>query len=467
MDTVQDARSVVEGLQPAPVAFAPSPSEQWVLPNGLRVMYRYDPEIPVGRGGLYLRSGTLWMSDDEEGALSALGAQMRLGGAGELSADALDRRLEQLAASVSSSFGEEFGLLTFGSLDTDLEEVFGIFSDVLLRPRFEGDRLELWKRQALEGIRRRIDDPYTVANTAFGQLLYGDTPFGRVSDSEDVAKIDRELLLELHRKNVFPQGAILQISGKVSRATIEALVKDRLESWTAKTPVQQDLPTLQDDPKPQIVFISGDFSQSTIIMGQRGIKRLSPDHYAVEAFNNIFGTGGFGARLTQRVRTDRGLAYVVQGGVFAGPVRGRNVVLVQTKSESVGDALVESLAVLTELQTVPVPAAELDETLRAIQNSYVFRFDSPDDIVRREALLELLEYPDDYDTHYLERVGAITAADLEGVANRLWDPAKFTIVVVGNEAAFQDLRDSQSSLPEPLRSLPIKRMTFREKLDIK
>ncbi len=169
-----------EGALSAERSFKPPVPERWTLPNGLTVMYLKDTELPLVTGTIYVRAGGLWEPEGRIGIAGAMGELMRQGGAGNLSADALDERLEKLSASVSSSVGGEFGSVAFGSLSGDFETVFGLATDVLLRPRFEQSRIELWKGQSLEGIRRRTDDPWTVAGIAFGQLVYGNTPYGRV-----------------------------------------------------------------------------------------------------------------------------------------------------------------------------------------------------------------------------------------------------------------------------------------------
>ncbi|MFO0006354.1 MAG: insulinase family protein, partial [bacterium] len=120
-------------------------------------MYLKDSELPVAQGQLIIRGGALWANQYPLGTTSAMGDVMRTGGAGDLSADALERELEKLAAGVSSSFSTEFGSISFSCLTSDLERVFKLFADVALRPRFEQDKLNLWKGQSLEGIRRRVE----------------------------------------------------------------------------------------------------------------------------------------------------------------------------------------------------------------------------------------------------------------------------------------------------------------------
>ena len=232
--------------------FKPIQPEEWRLKNGLRVVYLKDDELPLVKGRLFIRGGSLWGPDSPVGAVSAMGDQMRQGGAGNQSADMLDQQLEELAATVSSSFSTEFGGVSFSSLASDLDQVFPIFADVALRPRFEGDRLALWKGQSLESIRRRKEDPSTVASIAFTQLLYGDSPYGRVSVDRDIQSISRDLLVSLHQKFVKPDGGLLVVTGRVDREVVQRLVEENFGSWKARGELLPPAPAVNNEPKPGI-----------------------------------------------------------------------------------------------------------------------------------------------------------------------------------------------------------------------
>ena len=440
--------------------FKPIQPEEWKLENGLRVVYLKDDELPLVKGRLFIRGGSLWGPDSPVGVVSAMGDQMRQGGAGNRSADTLDQQLEELAATVSSSFSTEFGGVSFSSLTSDLDQVFPIFADVALRPRFEGDRLALWKGQSLEGIRRRKEDPSTVASIAFTQLLYGDSPYGRVSVDRDIQSISRDLLVSLHQKFVKPDGGLLVVTGRVDRQTVERLVEENFGSWKARGELLPPAPAVNNEPKPGIYFIQLPFSQAAVQMGHLGVPRLTPDYPAIDMFNEVFGTSGFGSRLMQRVRTDLGLTYGVYGGIAPAVVKGVNYVFLQTKADSVAPAIEESIGVLSKLQSAPPTEEEMEEKRTAIQNSFVFNFDAIDDIAVRNARLKLLEYPADYDQTYLTKVGGVTPAAVEEVAQKRWDPKKFVIVVVGNEAAYQRLEKAMADKNNPLNPFPLVKLRF-------
>jgi predicted Zn-dependent peptidase len=441
-------------------SFKPVKPERWKLANGVTVLFAHDPELPLVRGKLFIRGGALWGPQRPVGVVGAMGDLMRQGGAGGLSADQLDKELEKLAGAVSSSFGAEFGGVAFSGLSSDFERVFGIFADVVLRPRFESEKISLWKGQAIEGIKRRIDNPATVAKIAFSQLLYGDTPYGRVTRERDVYAISREQLVELHRQLVKPDDAILVVTGNIKQERVVQAVEAAFGGWQARGTALPPAPQITHEPQPGIYFITLPFSQATVSMGQLGVERLSPDWPAIDVFNEVFGSGGFGSRLMNRVRTELGLTYGVSGGISAGVVRGSNYVFLQTKAESVSPAIRESIAVLQGMQSELPTLEEMTEKKAAIRNSFVFNFDSFDDIAVRTAQLELLRYPNDYDQTFLDKIENVSPEEVREVAQRRWDPASFIVVVVGNETAYSALKRAVEGGDPSLRLFGLKKLSF-------
>jgi zinc protease len=164
----------------------------------------------------------------------------------------------------------------------------------------------------------------------------------------------------------------------------------------------------------------------------------------------------------KRVRTELGLSYGVYGGVSPGRVRGTNYVFVQTKAASSGAAIDESIAVLEELQTKAPSGEELQEKKSAITNSFIFNFNSKDEVASRLASHELMDYPVDYDKTYLAKINSVQPADIAAVAASRWDPTRLVIVVVGNETALEALKQEQAKPESRLRKFDLVKLSFDE-----
>lgn len=449
------------------MSYRPPAPQVFSLANGMTVYLLENTELPLVEGSLLIPGGSLWTDANEKGAASAMGSLMRTGGAGKRGPGELDRELEKLAASVDSSMGPENGAISFSCLSDDLDAVFGIFSDVVLHPRFDAGRLELMKMRSMEEIRRRADNPSAIAGISFRQLMYGDTPYGYVAGSADVARMNPRVVKKLFERFIRPQGAILAVSGNVNRPRLESLASRYFGSWeNGGGSVSLEAPPVNSDPGPAIYFIDKPFQQATVYMGELGVPRFTPDWYDILIFNEVFGSGGhFGSRLMKEIRSDAGLVYSINGGVNPALSRGLNYIAFQTKAESTGDAVVRSLEVLRRMQAQPLSEEELRHASSSLVNSFIFKFDAPSDVVQRKAMQQIMHFPPDYDDTYIERIKGVTPASVQQVARQRWHPERFVIVVVGDSRAYSSLA-RLSGEGEPLRGYPIKRADFGEELKL-
>jgi zinc protease len=328
-----------------PTNYKPRSPQHFKLKNGIDVLLMEDHELPLVNVSLNIKQGFLSYMGSDPVLVGAMGSLMRQGGTKSYAPDELDLKLESLAARIESSFGAEIGGASFSCLSSDLDQIFPIFREVLLEPRFDIQRIHLWKEQQLEGIRRRKDDPTTVAGTALKEVLFGNTPFGVVSSSADIAKVDRLSLLRAHRKFVKPDGALLAVSGNVTREQIESLADKFLSDWPARSERLNPVTQVGTAESSGVYFIEMPFQQSSIAIARRGPARLTEDQYAISVFNEVFGSGGFSTRLMSKIRVELGYAYTTYGAIEPSYVTGRNIIFLRTKSESTGSALLESLKV--------------------------------------------------------------------------------------------------------------------------
>jgi predicted Zn-dependent peptidase len=275
-----------------PITYNPPVPQRWSV-DGIEIIFLENQELPFLNATLYFRNGSLNVPDIDPAVVSVAGQQMRAGGAGKWSADDLDEQLEVLSAGISSSLGEENGSVSVSGLVSDKEKLFELFEAVVKTPRFEERRLQIWKGKALESIRRRKEDPYTVASVSFNELLYPDTPYGYVLRSDTVHSIARVDLLRAHRALVRPEGALLAVTGAISREEVTALVQRHFADWKVADRSFSPVPEVKTVPRPGVFLIEMPFEQSTFIMGHLGVPRLSPQHIPIIVFNEVFGAGGF------------------------------------------------------------------------------------------------------------------------------------------------------------------------------
>jgi zinc protease len=152
--------------------------------------------------------------------------------------------------------------------------------------------------------------------------------------------------------------------------------------------------------------------------------------------NEVFG-GGFAARLFSNVRSKKGLAYAVGGGVgstYDHP--GLFSVFTSTKSGTTAAAIDALYEEIEGIKTRPATAEELQRAKDALLNSFVFRVDSRAKVLFEKMGYDFYGYPLDFLERYPAGIAKVTADDVARVARKFIDKDKLAVLVVGKAADF-------------------------------
>jgi zinc protease len=439
--TVPQATAQATSWQQVPIpplpAFKPQQPKRIQLSNGMVIFLQEDHELPLIDGTARIRGGSVNEPANKAGLMDIYGEVWRTGGTKTQTGDQLDDFLEVRAAKVETGSSSDSTSINFSCLKGDLDDVFEAFVDVLQNPEFRAEKIDIAQKEEGDGISRRNDDVGQIAHRESVKLAYGpDNPYARVPEYATVAAITRQDLIDWHHKYVHPNNIILGISGDFDSAAMEARLRKAFDAWPKGPGVPKN--DIKYNPaKPGYYLIpKDDVNQSTIHMVALGTTRDNPDYYAISVFNEAFG-GGFSSRLFNDIRTKRGLAYSVGGGIgtnFGHP--GILQVAMGTKSASTIEAIQAAGENIDNLTKQPITDDEIQRAKDAILNAFIFRLDSPDKILGERMTYEYYGYPPDWLDKYQAEIKKVTAADASRVAAKYLHKDQLAVLVVGNTKEF-------------------------------
>jgi zinc protease len=417
--------------------FQPQQPKRIQLSNGMVIFLQEDHELPTVDGTARIRGGSVNEPASKTGLVDIYSEVWRTGGTKSETGDQLDDYLEVRAAKVETGGGPDSTTIGFSCLKDDLNDVFRVFVDVLRNPEFRDDKIDIAKKGAEDSISRRNDEVEEIAQREAVKLAYGaDNPYARVPEFATVDAVTRQDLIDWHGKYVHPNNIILGISGDFDSAAMEAKLRAAFDSW-------QKGPTL---PKNEMKFAPAkpgyylvpkeDVNQSNIRMVGLGVTRDNPDYYAISVFNEAYG-GGFSSRLFNDIRTKRGLAYGVGGGIganFGHP--GILQISMGTKSQTTIEAIHAVDENIQNLTQDPITDDEIRRAKDAILNAFIFRLDSPDKILGERMTYEYYGYPPDWLDKYEAEIRKVTSADVNRVAAKYLHQNQLAVLVVGNTKEF-------------------------------
>ncbi len=431
-------------------AFHPQQPKRIELSNGMVIFLQEDHELPLISGTARIRGGSSNEPAAKVGLVDVFSEVWRTGGTKTQTGDQLDDFLEVRAAKVETGGGVDSTTISLNCLKGDFDDVFKVFADLLQNPEVRADKLDLAQKQADDSISRRNDEIGEIAARESAKLAYGaDNPYAREPEYSTIAAITRQDLIDWHNTYVHPNHIILGISGDFDAAAMEAKLRAAFESWPKGAELPKDEIKFQPATPGYYLIPKEDVNQSSIHMVALGTTRNNPDYYAISVFNEAFG-GGFSSRLFNDIRTKRGLAYNVGGGIgtnFRHP--GILQFVAGTKSQST----IESVQALDEdidnLAKQPITDAEIKQAKDAILNAFIFRLDSPDKVLAERMTYEFYGYPADWLDKYPAEIQKVSAADVNRVAAKYVHRDQFAVLIVGNEKEFD----------KPLSSLgPVKQI---------
>ncbi|MBE9181818.1 insulinase family protein [Oculatella sp. LEGE 06141] len=426
--------------------FAPPPEIQvpdytrFELDNGMTVFLLEDHELPLVSGSAMFRTGDRLEPGKKVGLASITGEVIRSGGSEAHPADELNQLLEQRAASVETGTDISTGSASFSALSEDLEDVFGLFAEVLRQPALPQDKIDLSKVQWRGSIARRNDDPGEVASREFQKLIYGaESPYARTVEYATLDNVSRQDIVSFYRQYFRPENMLLGIVGDFDPDAMRSLIEAQFGTWRPE-PVsgfQTSLPEVTQRTTGGVFLVDlPQLTQSYVQVGHLGGQLNEPDYATLSVMNEAL--NGFGGRLVNEVRSRQGLAYVVYAfwsprydfpGTFVGGG--------QTRSDATVPFVQSILAELEEVRTTPITEAELARAKESVLNAFIFNFQSPSQTLSRVMRYEYYDYPQDFIFQYQREVEATTPEAIQQAAQTHLKPENIVTLVVGNAADIQ------------------------------
>lgn len=442
-----------------PLSFTPpeAAKHRRVLKNKVPAYMVEDHDLPLVTVTVLVRGGSYLDPKGKEGLASAVGSQMRAGGAGAYSAEQFDEEADFLAANIGMGLGPTSGSASVNFLAKDADKALDLFFDMLRKPAFQQDRFDLYKAQALQGLERRNDNTAGIEAREWARLMYGTDHFSTMPVTKaSVDAMTRDDLVAFHGQWIHPGNFVLAVSGDFKPEEMAAKLEQRMAGWTAPAGAKvPPVPKPAHVPAPGVYMVDKpDVNQGRVSMGLIGIERGNPDEYAIEMMNDVLGGSGFTSRITNRVRSDEGLAYSAGSGFGVGTYYpGLFRAAFQSKSETVAQAVQIVLEEIDRIRTQPVS----DEELQTVKNSAIEvfprQFSSASATAGIFASDELTGRDPGYWKAYRDRIRAVTVADVQRVAQKYLQPDKMVILVVGNvEAMLKGSADKPQYSFEKLRA---------------
>ena len=421
----------------------PAPDDYRVeLDEGLVAFMARDPNTATVELTALIGASRLDDPEGKAGLAAAVAYGMR-------QVEGLDDHLYAMDARLSVTTDNEQTRLHLSLLEEDLEEGVALFAEMLRRPKLDEATLEAYRRTAVRPP-WNPDDPRKRPEYELPKLLYGDHPAGRVPTETSVAAITATDLQSFHAQYYVPNNVVLAVSGGVERESTTAALRDALFPWKRARVRHADVPEIPKATPRKIHVWEVERLQGWMLVGHLGRHGREDEHAALEVANYILGGNGaiwkrvhpelaparaqghFDARLFVESRGKRGLSNDISSYV---PVGFRAPAL--TYAVTLGRP--ESIAFLLKIIDdewrkirEDVSDGDIEIAKGALTQGYFqMRYAGAHATALSFAEELFFEGGRDWSEDYVERIRAVTKAEVLAAARKYYRPEDLVTVLVG------------------------------------
>ena len=415
---------LVRGLEPVRV----------VLDNGAVFLGKHTRTTPAVTISMGMRAGSMC---DPAGAVGATWLLSRVIDRGTASRSALDiaDELDNRGISLTITVTRHIASIACTCLAEDFEPVFSLLGEMLMLPSLPEAEIATRKGEVVTAIRQDEDNPAVRATEALMALLYPDGhPYGRPTKGtvETVERLTRGQLVLLHADRFAPGELTAVVVGDVEEPRAGDLVARVFGDWRkprpAPIPLASPLPAVG---RRRLTIPMMNKAQADIAYGFTTIRRSDPAYEALRLMNNVLGQYALGGRLGDSIRERQGMAYYVSSAVDPNVVEGPLVIRAGVGPANVERAVASIDEELRRLVVEGVSAKELDDSRQYLVGSMPRALETNAGIATFLQQAEFFGLGTDYDVRMPDLLRAVTLDEVNGVARRVIDPARATVVIAG------------------------------------
>jgi len=203
------------------------PTSMFVLPNALRVILHPSDAVGLVAMAFTARGGVL-LEDQTSNGLGALMTGLSTKGAGERSAEQIAEFFAEAGGSVTGNCGNNSFYWQATVLDDRFDEALEIFSDIIIRPSFTQEELEILRPILTTRIRQQDERWREQLFKFFRSRFFGESPYRLlpVGSTDIVAQSTIEQIRQYHREHILGGSSVLGVYGNFDRqATSERIKK--------------------------------------------------------------------------------------------------------------------------------------------------------------------------------------------------------------------------------------------------
>jgi predicted Zn-dependent peptidase len=403
-----------------------------VLPNGLLVLTESMPHLRSVSMGAWVGSGARDETAEVNG-ISHFVEHMVFKGTTSRSAQQIAREVDTIGGNLDAFTGKEMVCFNIRVLDENVPPALEVLSDLVLHPTFTPEDLDREKGVILEEIKMDEDNPDYLVNEVWTQNFWKGDALGRpiLGTAKTVSSFNQPALFDFYAGQFTPQNMVFSAAGNLEHDAFVAQVEKQFSSLAAGSEVAaQKMPAPQATPHITLKRKKA-LEQVQFCLGVPAPPVNDSRRYVVYLLNTMLG-GGMSSRLFQTIREDQGLAYSIFSEMNPFRDTGSLCVYAGTSVDKTRKVLQLTLNELRRLKEETVSDVELKRAKDQLKSNMVIGLESSGsrmaNLARQQMYFGRFFGVDEI----MEEIEAVTTADVQELAQELFQPEMMALTLLGN-----------------------------------
>lgn len=401
--------------------------ETFTLSNGIRIIHS-NVVSPVGYCGIIINVGSRDEQAKEHGMAHFL-EHVMFKGTQKRKAFHILSRLDDVGGEMNAYTTKEETCIYASFLSEDFERALELIHDITFNSVFPEKEIIKEKEVIIDEINSYKDNPSELIYDEFEQMLYKNDPMGRdiLGTPEALKGFTKKDILNFIRNNYHTDQMVICSVGQIRFKRLVQICERYFGQVPTNLRTYERFAVAPYIPETREVV--KETYQSHVILGNIAYDLNHPQRLGLHLLNNILGGPGSNSRLNMSLREKNGIAYNVESSYNPYSNTGVFSIYYGTDEENLERSLRIVHKELNSLRTSKLGVLQLLKAQRQLKGQMTIAAENKENLMLSLGKSYLLyQKVDDLDEVY-KRIDSITAMDLMGIANEVFDRNQLSLLI--------------------------------------
>ncbi len=411
---------------------ANSAVQRTVLANGTVLLTEAIPHVRSVSIGVWIKTGS---RHEEYSALSGVShfiEHLAFKGTPQRSAREIAFTIDSLGGHLDAFTGREYTCFYTRVMDKHLPQAVELLADIVLHPSLDPKEMEVERQVILEEIRTTEDSPDDYVHDLFIQAVWRGHTLGQsiLGTSKSISNLSHQGLVTYFKQNYYGGNMIISAAGNLEHRELRELIEKYFQGDNkppaTTPPAQTNTPRFQQ----HLTSRGKDLEQVHLCLGCKGIPYDNEQRFPAYLLNTLLGAG-MSSRLFQKIREERGLAYVIYSYFSAYRDVGFFAVYAGTAPHRVQEVIELIAQEFKTIKNTPVGEVELRKVKEHLKGSLMLGLEST-----TNRMTTLAKYQIYFGRHFtldeiLAGIESVTPEQIQELAQDIFQSETLSLALLG------------------------------------